>query len=740
MTVFRSRPDIEPIPVLGPYMDAGRNPNALQRGTFAEVVGADGRFIGGIKPFPGFALTKRLSTVVSSLASVNLLRYFAVQKGTTTNQLRGFLVRGSVDGGSTYNVYLIYYDTGTAAWASYTAFSGVTATVSIGITSVGKFIYAAVAGSAPSVIWHDGTNWVKKTMGPQVVAPGAPTAGTETTGGVLPAGSYGVAYRFYDSNRATYSGMSGTTVVDTAAESGGAIQFDIPYPTGTTVTDFDTIYIYRTISVASAESNFDGGVLYWETSVSVPSGWTTGTFHDKTSTYLTAGTVFADEILVQQTSYDPWEDKAGVPPTSGTIDYYQSTIFMGRPSTAAGGLGGFQWSGVTTFTPENFNPDHLCRGTPGEGEVIKMVQAGDVEYALTPNLIYRIRKLGTQLSVSRLHTGRGLASSNAAHGVGDDLLLLTPLGLAVVNGRDGSMAVHTEMDRVIYGRWATSLTTVFSAYDAAMGMSIWVNTTLGEAIVLWHTTKLATLLRGVFTVSGDSGPDPVLGGVPRFFATTVDGLVVSPDLSATPTGTMEGVNGTGAIMNGTVSTASASAIIDGGLGLWAGSIGTLVGSYVYQVSGTYAGRWGRITSTASHTLNVTWVGTSGTTSVGDRYAISPVVFSLTCKPLESTTQEIPDAERVVCKSLTVMSQGLAVRFGTDNAYWALNAVVDGVVGTENSAAVALATKISGQPSSTAPGAVAGFKVQPVVSCYSTGAQFEIIGLEASKTLGSGRST
>jgi hypothetical protein len=740
MTVFRSRPEIEPIPVFGPYMDAGRNPNALQKGTFAEIVGADGRFIGGIKPFPGFKFVVSLGSVVSGLAP-QFLRYFAIQKGTTTNQLRGFVVLGSVDGNITQNLYLVYYDTGTAAWASYTVATGVSSTASIGNASVGKFLYVAVGGSAPLTLFHDGTNWQKRTMGPQYLAPALPVTPTEvTSGGVLPPGTYGVAYRFYDPDRGVYSGMS--YIADgVVADTGGVscLQFDIPYP-GTGGADvhanFTSIQIFRTITAASAGSTFDAGVLYWETSVPISTAWTSGTYHALTGNYAKAGTLYPDVVLVQQTAYDPWENLPGTPPQSGAIDYYQSTMFMGRPPTASGGLGGFQWSGVTSFDPENFNPNHLCRGSPGEGEVLKFVQAGDVEYALTSNVIYRIRKLGTQLSVSRLHSGRGLVSSTAAHGVGDDLLLLTPLGIAVVNGNDGSMAVHTELDRLIYGRWAPTLDYVFSGYDAALGASIWVNPYQREAIILWHTTKLVTLLKGVYGTTGDSGPDPVSGGVPRFYLVGDNGAVLTPDLSATPTGTMDGITGA-SVLNGTVTTASSDgSIVDSGLT----PDSSLVGARIYGVTGAYAGGWGYIAAIGTHTLNPLWQGGNKTTVVGDRYAISPVLFSLTCRPLETTTQEIPDAERVVWKGMSVVAPGSVARFGAANAYWGLGAIVDGVATTTNPAAIPLATGIAGMPSATDPGAVAGFKVQPVVSCSSTGAQFEIIGLEAIKTMGAGRST
>ncbi len=735
MALTTARLDLVPFPVLGPYMDAGRNSSALQRGTFSRVVGADGRFVGSIKPFPGcrrltFGTNKnQFSDIVAGLSTITFCKYAIVQKGLTSGELRGFVVRGTA--ASVVEVHFIYYDTASAAWSStkLATLTGADATADMDVTSSGRFMYLTVNGATgyPLTIYHTGSAWVSKAMGPQYTTPVAPTSTATSATGVLPIGTYGIAYRLYDSTRIMYSGMSGVTSVAVAVGD-KSITGTVPFPGGTP-NDFDTIEIWRTISVDGPDGTFEGGILYKETTTALAAGWTSGT---KTVSW---GTVLTDYQLVQQDVYDPWEDVAGAPPAGRVIHSYQSTVFTDTGGTAVGGAAGVRWSGIGTYMPENFNAAHVYRGRLGRGNVIRLVEAGDVLHALTNSVMYRFRKAGTQLSIMPLHDGRGLTAADAAHGVGNDLLMTTGMGLAVVNTLTGDMQIHTEVDRIMLVDWISTLTSVVSAFDAAMGASFFINTSRAEVIVLWHATKCATLLKGCHFTKATSGILPETGGSARAYFVTNEGVVVYPDAEVTGNHTMLGVTGT---VNGTATSGSnATTLVDSAATFAANAL--IKDAYIYMVTGTNAGLYRKVTSRDS-TTQLTVATFPAAIAVGDRYAVSPVPFELKFPPMPSTTQENPDFERRVLTAMSIYAVGHSGISGNVNALWTVGAYREGGASLSGSNTKAMADGIvTVQPTSTAPGCLDGIKLEPFLGCYAAGVDWELTSVEFMRTIVKGRS-
>lgn len=287
------------LPILGPYMDAGRHPSALRKGTFSRVVGTDGRFVGCLRPFPGcrrvtfkgtpalYTLADAVGSGVTSLGSITFCKYVQLQRATTADTLSGFVVRGTstINTVAAVRLHFIYYDSSAAAWALQVINSGtaVSNTAAVDVTTYGKFLYVAVSGNAnyPRTVWttlvESVLTWSDKAMGPQYTTLAAPTlgnSGTETGGNLAAGGTYGIAYRFYDSGRAIYSAMS--SVLWAEVETGdNYLQIDFAYPGGTP-NDFDTIQVFRTIRSDVAGTPFEGGILYKEREISMPAAWASG--------------------------------------------------------------------------------------------------------------------------------------------------------------------------------------------------------------------------------------------------------------------------------------------------------------------------------------------------------------------------------------------------------------------------------------------------------------------------------
>jgi len=734
------RNDVTAYPILGPYMDAGRHPTAVERGTFSRLAGVDGRFVGCLRPYPGHeavtfgAGNYFLGDVVTGLTDISFFKYVLLQRGTNaSDELRGFLVRGEVEGVT--EVHFVYYDTNAGAWASHEVNSGgeeESSTAAMDVAFHGPFMYIFLEGNSeyPRTVWYDGSTWQDKTMGPQWTTLAAPTVAEGSDGtGVIDAGVYLVAYRFYDSTRDLYSGMSAVAEVTTTADGNEIDLTAIPHPGGGVDVheSFDTIQVFRTISVNVADSQFDGGILYLDNEIPLNAAWTSG---NKTGE---AGETYRDEELVQQTMFDPWEDVAGTPPSSGVATFYQGCTFAGEAPTAKGGGGGIRWSRTTDFDPENFNAAHKYRGRLGDGVVLSLMQAGEVLYALTEAVIYRIRKSGVQLGIHRLHDGRGITAAGAGHAVGDDLVLLTPLGLAVLNGRSADLQIQTQVDRIIHDDWAGYLSDVVSGYDAYMGASFFINTSRNEALVLWHVTKSATLLKNCHFVGITTGPLPESGGGARAFFVTKEGRVSYPDEDRDGTGTMQGVAGT---VSGSETTGGSKVTLTDSAATFDDSV---IGAYVLAVTGDNAGEYQRITARPSAT-SLTVTAFTHNLAAGDRYVISPVVFEMRLPPLPSSTQGIPILEQRVAEHVSLYATGHSGITDNPNALWKVSAYVDGASTLADAPQwVTMADgRVGNTIASTSPGTLGGFLIEPFVAAYLTGVDFELTGVEILSRMSKGR--
>ena len=739
-----------PYPILGGFMDAGQNVARVQPGTMSRVVGVDGRFRGCVKPFPGFNRVKDLTEVTNVgtfTYAPSFFKYVEVQKGATSYLLRGYVVKYG-DGTTNQTVKFIYYDTGTSAWACYdirdnwnpsaSKPASFTSTVQMDVTYTRRFLYVAIQGVAPQVIYHNGTNMVQFEMGPgaSYVIPSAPTATSSpeaTTGGFLLYGDQiGIAYQFYDSTRNLYSGMSSVLVYNVTSTTGTA---KVRVTTsGTVPTQYDRIILYRTISATVVGNSYEGGLLYKER-ILTNTAWATGEDGTANSAYVG---VLRDNEVSMQDRYDPWADEAAVPPYSGAISCYQGMTLMAEAADSVTGGAGFRWSAPHIYNPENLPASQQYRPDVSDGAIVRFIEAGDAIFAFTANIVYRIQKTGGQITIARMHYGRGITAPFAGHGVGRDTVYLSPSGLTILDGVSGNAQEVGAVDRIILNEWYSTLSNVHSAFDAKMAVSFFGNTSTKTAICLWHGGLTTGVLEDWDFRGITSGPLPTTGGIIRAVVISPRGVVLTPDCDRTGTFTMNGITAS-KTLNGTATSGSTTNLTDTA----ATFDSTMVGAYLHMLSGLNAGT-SQIISAIVSTTGLTTAAFTNANAVGDRYTVSPVPFKLRLWPVPvvDDTLKVQDGFlRRVLKGMGVHTVGVTGYTDTayskqaTNALWTLGAYRQAATTLATSAMVAMGLDPS---DSHVAFSIDGTLIEPAIELTCSGVDFELTNVEVIGTMGNSR--
>jgi len=667
MARSRSSTVLSEYPTLVSALNLRTHRARLRAGEMSDATGVDGRYTGAIRKHPGMTLVKNIGLT----GCVNFW-YVDMQKGTTDYLLRGWLVL-YLDV-ATYKLAFHYYDTDVETWQTYTL-TGLTlaATSEISVAGPLRFLYIAIAGQAPRVLYNSAivagdasAGFTHEQMGPGAAFDldgdaglGAPVAAGQASGGQLPVGYYIVGYRYYDSTRGIYSSISTrlsflistTDYKQTLTNPDGTA--DRAYDQG-----YDKLLIYRSMSASVGGSTYQTGLLHLETTYDLDAG------ADCWPATVEVGIVDDDQLFFADV-YDPVGDSTGLPPNSGTIAFLEDVLFMGKDATAGTGAAGLKWSQLSRKNPEVFPAvGHDVAWDASDGPVLRFDRAGDMLFAFTENAAYRIVKTSKQLMITRMHHGRGVLGRFASASLGRDILAATPLGLSIFDGMKGTLQTIGAVDRLIFDTWVDDWDDLIVVEDSSMGCTYLINPAQEQAAAVWHIIGGVTLLDDCDWVSGCSGPDPSTGGKSRGFFLTAGGLVLTPDYTRAGTYTMYGLSDS-LTLNGTNTSAAATYIIDTS----ATFASTMIGAYLYVFATD--GTWEKRTISAVDVGNdkLTVSSSFGTTpSTGDRYAVSPVPFRLRLAPLKSAGPA-PVFGRRVSRAMAVYSMGHTGVTGNDNGVW-----------------------------------------------------------------------
>ena len=159
-------------PLLVPGMDAKVNPHAVTLPKLVEATGVDGRFMGAIRPFPGMGdetihgvPNPESPHTIQTIANIVLVKYVSVQKGNSSDTLKGLAILGDNPGGTGKSLYFSYRDSSDGSvdvveledYDSWTDFK-LTSYNQLDITSMGRYIYVCISGDTTSNV----TQWNAK--------------------------------------------------------------------------------------------------------------------------------------------------------------------------------------------------------------------------------------------------------------------------------------------------------------------------------------------------------------------------------------------------------------------------------------------------------------------------------------------------------------------------------------------------------------------------------------------------
>jgi hypothetical protein len=208
--------------VNGPYMDQGVPRSKVKYGSFPLVVGADGRYGGGIAKFWGMRLVVEMDGVsgmgaVGTYGGVSWMKPVSFLKTGTATMVRGFVVRwDAVDDEEDEEVCLVWSVDGGSTWTRtevYATGAGIAHDADMDCDVYENFLMVGVDGEAPKVVY-----WGTEVMA--VADMGAGDFAVELGKMGLVSSSmdeefflegdetYQVAYRLYSSVRNVCSAMS----------------------------------------------------------------------------------------------------------------------------------------------------------------------------------------------------------------------------------------------------------------------------------------------------------------------------------------------------------------------------------------------------------------------------------------------------------------------------------------------------------------------------------------------------
>lgn len=659
-------------PLIVPAMNARTSRQRLQPGELSLATGLDGRYTGAGEKFPGFTQLKLLDDGQGGPNPTCVwFQYVQLQKAATAYVLRGFLVLQLVTG-TKYELIFYYYDEETLAWSQTIhsqVWDALLVTSEVTAAGNGRFVYIAVKGLAPKVMYYDTADGVVvETMGCGAAyeAPDVPTGGTATTGGTLSPGTYQIGYRYYNSARMLFSGLATVVVEITGTVAVNKLTIAQAGALNPATDGWTHVYLYRSMSVEIAGSVFDAGALYLEKVIACTDDWGPKDLG-----------VMDDIALVYQDAYDPWRDDVGLPPAAGALTVFEGVTFAGSDTTTGSAVTQMQFSSLHAYQPETFALENTYRWGAEDGAVRVFTTPGDLLYAWTQNAAFRVAKMGYQVIISRLHGGRGIAGRGGVTSVGKDMLVMTESGLMLVDSMQGNMQAVGAVERILFddSYWRGSLADVVIRHDAAMGVTFVVNPVTEEAVLLWQNTGAITMLEDCNFVWGTEGPLPVQGatGPSRAFWLTSTGRILYAADTA-PKYTMFGLDAATVTLNGVVaSSAAADQVTATAPAGWTGA--NLKGAYLYLWSGAGMAAGAEpqkrvISSVTTPTITVD-LAFSPAPAADDVFCIMPVPWKVRFWPVRGFDVDMPDMGRKSVSSMGVLALDFEgpTTVANPTAYW-----------------------------------------------------------------------
>jgi hypothetical protein len=385
--------------------------------------------------------------------------------------------------------------------------------------------------------------------------------------------------------------------------------------------------------------------------------------------------VMTDDWLFTQQQYDAIANEVGAAPRLkrlvgfdgiliGVTDPREPVLVDENWKNAERLPESFCWSAIDQGEVENFpvlNYEEL--DDPSE-RVLGLYAGASAAFATTNMGIYRIVRAGTSLSITRIAYPIGCISRHSACMVGDTLYVVTRTGVKEIDGTTGEVRNVRMLNRLVFDRWASTLSSVRIGYDGFAGAILFLNTSAQELTILWEATGAITRVVDAPWSFIASGPDVKTdnGGQRAFLVDqfgkshTVDAFRESGKVTMCGADQSETVNGTISSSGATITDSTATFPVG------------CVGFQVYMLSGDRAGEKATIVTRNSATT-LTISGLSGQVEQGDRYAIAPVVVHLRFARLSGYGSDDPFVRKIAANIMASLSDLGGETAGSDeNAY------------------------------------------------------------------------
>ncbi|KKM87356.1 hypothetical protein LCGC14_1269740 [marine sediment metagenome] len=214
-------------PFRSPRMDQSVPPNQVRVGSCGRLAGVDGRFNGGIRKYYGNRKVLDIDDVagmgaIDTYDGPSYFKSVTFQKRNTSTVYRGFVIRwDSQDDNANEQVDLIYTNDNGSTWntlAIWAVGNSITSSLEMTCAVDAGYLLIAVDGKATRTVVWNGATLVAVDSGPGAfdVELGAQTlssASVDTSYQLNGAGTFQVAFRFYDSVRGIYSALSESVTI-----------------------------------------------------------------------------------------------------------------------------------------------------------------------------------------------------------------------------------------------------------------------------------------------------------------------------------------------------------------------------------------------------------------------------------------------------------------------------------------------------------------------------------------------
>lgn len=439
-------------------------------------------------------------------------------EGTTSNtsQVEACLEKVTLNGTVRLLVGGTIDRTITTGYASPYLLTACGSAVTWDICTRGTYIYLLASNGYHLTLKYNGAsnNFTVLPFGPELLGCQTGIVTPSFSGGFLPIGGYQLAYRFYDKERARWTGLSGRTdpSVGILTSSGGHLYFPgsisafssappVSYVAGNTE-------IFCTVCSgvdALADPVPGGGFLHRVGRGSISRaygliGADVGLDDDEVDDgagYFTLRTT--DANIGAADLYDELKEY-----TAELGRCFATAHFQGMTFTVEDRDGNLdiRWSPPWRLEPENFPPVNVfaTRIPTSLGTTCRFVVAGDFLFLVGGDRVYRLQKAGDFVGVVEIAAGYPVLHADGIVALGTTVYIPTEQGLMRIDARSGGGDFMDAAAHLFRDRWRGQLTPgsetacLRAAYDSRMECLYFHHVGLEETLCLWLSTGKMTML------------------------------------------------------------------------------------------------------------------------------------------------------------------------------------------------------------------------------------------------------